>query len=193
MRYFSSGCHTPQRRYKRQQVHRINSSFRFGAEPVVHHYCSLLRCCRERVQVLRRQQRRSRSRGFNKVPADSYTRSVRWPAPLRASALKEQYGRSRLFKDVITGAFLGVVVSWRLRTVTIAALIVWAFSTLRKLSWMVHVLPVEVCTGFKLKPEPCPYSRSSDPTQPDLNGTVKFRARTRPEPEIVFPPQRIAN
>ncbi len=29
---FASGCHTPQRGYKRQQVHRINSSFRFGAQ-----------------------------------------------------------------------------------------------------------------------------------------------------------------
>ncbi len=32
IRYFTSGCHTPQRGYKRQQVHRIISSFRFGAE-----------------------------------------------------------------------------------------------------------------------------------------------------------------
>ncbi len=40
---------------------------------------------------------------------------------------------------------------------------------------------IEVCTGSKLKPEPGPYPRSSDPTRPDPSGTVKFRARTRPE------------
>ncbi len=33
----------------------------------------------------------SQSRGFNKVCADSHTRSVRWPTPLHASALKEQF------------------------------------------------------------------------------------------------------
>ncbi len=46
--------------------------------------------------------------------------------------------------------------------------------------------PVEVCTGSKLKPEPGPYPRSSDPTRPDPSGTVKFRARTRHE--ITSPP-----
>ncbi len=40
---------------------------------------------------------------------------------------------------------------------------------------------IEVCMGSKLKPEPGPYPRSSDPTRPDPSGTVKFRARTRPE------------
>ncbi len=40
---------------------------------------------------------------------------------------------------------------------------------------------VEVCTGSKLKPEPGPYPRLSDTTRPDPSGTVKFRARTRPE------------
>ncbi len=50
---------------------------------------------------------------------------------------------------------------------------------------------LEVCTGSKLKPEPGPYPRLSDPTRPDPSGTVKFRARTRPE--IPPPPQRIAN
>ncbi len=43
------------------------------------------------------------------------------------------------------------------------------------------VLGLELCTGSKLKPEPGPYPRSSDPTRPDPSGTVKFRARTRPE------------
>ncbi len=37
---------------------------------------------------------------------------------------------------------------------------------------------LEVCTGSKLKPEPGPYPRLSDPTRPDPSGTVKFRART---------------
>ncbi len=40
---------------------------------------------------------------------------------------------------------------------------------------------VEVCTGSKLKPEPGPCPRLSDPTRPDPSGTVKFRARTRPK------------
>ncbi len=52
------------------------------------------------------------------------------------------------------------------------------------------VCEIEVCTGSKLKPEPGPYPRLSDPTRPDPSGTVKFRARTRPE---IPPPQRIAN
>ncbi len=43
------------------------------------------------------------------------------------------------------------------------------------------ILELEVCTGSKLKPEPGPYPRLSDPTRPDPSGTVKFRARTRPE------------
>ncbi len=42
-------------------------------------------------------------------------------------------------------------------------------------------LSLEICTGSKLKPEPGPYPRSSDPTRPDPSGTVKFKARTRPE------------
>ncbi len=57
---------------------------------------------RTRVRALRRQQRWSRSHGFNRVRADSHTRSVQWPAPLRASALKEQHRWSRLFKDVLS-------------------------------------------------------------------------------------------
>ncbi len=36
---------------------------------------------------------------------------------------------------------------------------------------------VEVCMGSKLKPEPGPYPRSSDPTRPDPSGTVKFREK----------------
>ncbi len=55
---------------------------------------------------------------------------------------------------------------------------------------LTHEFIVEVCTGSKLKPEPGPYPRLSDPTRPDPSGTVKFRARTRPE--IPPPPQRIA-
>ncbi len=51
---------------------------------------------------------------------------------------------------------------------------------------------VEVCTGSNLKPEPGPYPRSPDPTRPDPSGTVKFRARTRPETPPPPPaPQRI--
>ncbi len=36
------------------------------------------------------------------LSADSHTKSVLWPAPLRSSALKEQHGWSRLYKDVLS-------------------------------------------------------------------------------------------
>ncbi len=39
---------------------------------------------------------------------------------------------------------------------------------------------VEVCTGFKLKPEPGPYQRSSEPTQ-------AAQLHLEPEPEIPPP------
>ncbi len=52
---------------------------------------------------------------------------------------------------------------------------------LKKKNHECGVTGVEVCTGSKLKPEPGPYPRLSDPTRPDPSGTVKFRARTRPE------------
>ncbi len=54
--------------------------------------------------------------------------------------------------------------------------------------WHIDVFNVEVCTGSKLKPEPGPYPRSSDPTRPDPSSTVKFRARTRPEIQPPPPP-----
>ncbi len=86
----ASSCRWSPCEYKRQQVHRINSSFRFGAE----RWCITTALYfgvaeRTRVRALRQQQRWSRSRGYQ-VRADKHTRSVRWPAPLRASALKEQ-------------------------------------------------------------------------------------------------------
>ncbi len=63
--------------------------------------------------ALRHSSGGSRSHGEHGPWRQSH-RSVRWPAPLRASALKEQnfskrvHGWSRLFKDVlITRAFLG--------------------------------------------------------------------------------------
>ncbi len=52
--------------------------------------------------------------------------------------------------------------------------------------YIYYVYILEVCTGSKLKPEPGPYPRLSDPTRPDPSSTVKFRARTRPE----IPPPR---
>ncbi len=58
---------------------------------VMHHYCSSILRVRnsERVRAL---QRSSGGRGLTGEKSgsreDSHTRSVRWPAPLRASALK---------------------------------------------------------------------------------------------------------
>ncbi len=55
------------------------------------------------------------------------------------------------------------------------------FVRLLGMHWIFGHRKLEVCTGSKLKPEPGPYPRSSDPTRPDPSGIVKFRARTRPE------------
>ncbi len=68
----------------------------------------------------------------------------------------------------------------------------WTFCSCHDYSIQQLVYALEVCTGSKLKPEPGPYPRLSDPTRPDPSGTVKFRARTRPEIPPP-PPQRIAN
>ncbi len=45
---------------------------------------------------------------------------------------------------------------------------------------------VEVCTGFKLKPEPGPYPRLSDPIR-------AAQLHLESKPQIFFPLQRIAN
>ncbi len=50
----------------------------------------------------------------------------------------------------------------------------------------VCVFPVEVCTGSKLKPEPGPYPRLSDPTRPDP--TRAARLNLEPEPDPRSPP-----
>ncbi len=113
---------------------------------VVFHYCSS--CLRVRSWAsagVTARQRWSRSHGRkrNGSREDSHTRSVRWPAPLRASALKEQISLKEYTGDrVFLKMSYHPCVSGRLRTVTITASRVWAFSTLRKLSWMVHVLLV---------------------------------------------------
>ncbi len=59
---------------------------------VVLHYCSSCRCEWEAWASagVTAQQRWSRSHGRTMVREDSHTRSVRWPAPLRASALKSK-------------------------------------------------------------------------------------------------------
>ncbi len=58
---------------------------------VVLHYCSSCRCEWEAWASagVTAQQRWSRSHGRKTSREDSHTRSVRWPAPLRASALKK--------------------------------------------------------------------------------------------------------
>ncbi len=47
---------------------------------------------------------------------------------------------------------------------------------------------LEVCTGSKLKPEPGPYPRSSDPTRPDR--AAQLNLEPEPDPKSP-PPQRI--
>ncbi len=51
---------------------------------------------------------------------------------------------------------------------------------------------VEVCTGSKLKPEPSPYPRSSDPTRPD-RPTRAAQLNLEPEPDPKSPPPPITN
>ncbi len=64
----------------------------------------------------------------------------------------------------------------------------WSVLKKKMLGKSLYVTGLEICTGSKLKPEPGPYPRSSDPTRPDPSGTVKFKVRTRPE--IPPPPQQ---
>ncbi len=45
----------------------------------------------------------------------------------------------------------------------------------------VEMLEIEVCTGFKLKPEPGPYPRSSDPTR-----VAQFNLNPEPNPKSLF-------
>ncbi len=90
----ASSCRWSQREYKRQPVHRINHSF--ASEPSGG--VSLLLsypASEETSERVRALQRSSGGRGLtgekrNGSREDSHTRSVRWPAPLRASALKER-------------------------------------------------------------------------------------------------------
>ncbi len=76
------------------------------------------------------------------LPADNHAGSVRLPAPLHASALKEQHGDRVSLKMFYHPCVSGCDHYLALRTVTIAASRAWAFSTLRKFLWMVHVLQV---------------------------------------------------
>ncbi len=45
------------------------------------------------------------------------------------------------------------------------------------------VLSLEVCTGSKLKPEPGPYPRSSDPTRPDPTRAAQLNLEPEPDPK----------
>ncbi len=47
---------------------------------------------------------------------------------------------------------------------------------------------VEVCTGSKLKPEPGPYPRSSDPTRPDPTRAAQLNLEPEPDPKSPPPP-----
>ncbi len=89
----ASSCRWSQREYKRQPVHRINHPF--ASEPSGG--VSLLLFLTLRVRsftsagvTARQRWSRSHGRKRNGSREDSHTRSVQWPAPLRASALKEQ-------------------------------------------------------------------------------------------------------
>ncbi len=57
-----------------------------------------------------------------------------------------------------------------------------------------RVALLEVCTGSKLKPEPGPYPRSSDPTRPDPTRAAQLNLEPEPDPKSPPPapvPQRI--
>ncbi len=47
---------------------------------------------------------------------------------------------------------------------------------------------VDVCTGSKLKPEPGPYPRSSDPTRPDPTRAAQLNLEPEPDPKSPPPP-----
>ncbi len=103
----ASSCRWSQREYKRQPVHRINHPF--ASEPSGGVSLLLFLTLREAYECGRYGTAAvvavSRE---NNGPWRQSHRSVRWPAPLRASALKEQnfskrvHGWSRLFKDVLS-------------------------------------------------------------------------------------------
>ncbi len=44
-------------------------------------------------------------------------------------------------------------------------------------------MDLEVCTGSKLKPEPGPYPRSSDPTRPDPTRAAQLNLEPEPDPK----------
>ncbi len=50
------------------------------------------------------------------------------------------------------------------------------------------VQELEVCTGSKLKPEPGPYPRSSDPTRPDPTRAAQLNLEPEPDPKSPPPP-----
>ncbi len=52
----------------------------------------------------------------------------------------------------------------------------------------VIVYQIEVCTGSKLKPEPGPYPRSSDPTRPDPTRAAQLNLELTPDPKSPPPP-----
>ncbi len=47
---------------------------------------------------------------------------------------------------------------------------------------------LEVCTASKLKPEPGPYPRSSDPTRPDPTRAAQLNLEPEPDPKSPPPP-----
>ncbi len=50
------------------------------------------------------------------------------------------------------------------------------------------VKALEVCTGSKLKPEPGPYPRLSDPTRPDPTRAARLNLEPEPDPRTPPPP-----
>ncbi len=53
--------------------------------------------CETSAGVTAQQRWSRRAREKDHLPADSHTRSVRWPAPLHASALKEHFSEIAYF------------------------------------------------------------------------------------------------
>ncbi len=85
----ASSCRWSQREYKRQPVHRINHPF--ASEPSGGVSLLLFLTTRSlRVRALRTAAVVAVSRENNGPWRQSH-RSVRWPAPLRASALKSRF------------------------------------------------------------------------------------------------------
>ncbi len=148
----ASSCRWSEHEYKRQQVHHINSSFRFGAE---RQWLKLLLSFPQK-NVLENECVRYGAAAVVTVARERKGSSSCWqphqecavassPACLstkRVFLWKSNTGDRVFLKMFYHPCISGCDRYLVLSMVTVAASRAWAFSMLRKFSWMVHVLLV---------------------------------------------------